>query len=111
MLPPGQNGRDDCLRKGSSIGIAANFRTTRRQRPSRVTSVGQDPNLAAPVAHLSYLNFSNRMTILHELPASQTNEEGAQCDTNLKALPRSKWRSVGCRMRCMLGPTEASACR
>jgi hypothetical protein len=52
--------------------------------------------LAAPVAHLSYLNFPNRMTMLHELSASQTNEEGGQCDTNLKALPRSKWRSVGC---------------
>jgi hypothetical protein len=67
MLPPGQNGRDDCLRKRSSIGIAANFRTTRRRRPSRVASVGQDPNLAAPVAHLSYLNFPNRRTIVERV--------------------------------------------
>jgi hypothetical protein len=73
MEPPGQNGRDDCQRKRSSIGIAANFRTTRRRRPSRVASVGQDPNLAAPVAHLSYLNFPNRRTMLHELSVREPN--------------------------------------
>jgi hypothetical protein len=28
--------------------------------PSRVASVGQDPNSAAPVAHLSYLHFRDR---------------------------------------------------
>jgi hypothetical protein len=41
-----------------------------RQRPSRVTSVGQDPNLTAPVAHLSYLNLpvASAMTIRELCP-------------------------------------------
>ena len=107
----GPESRDDCSRKRSGVGIAANLRAARRQRPSRVASVGQDPNSAAPVAHLAYLNFPNRMTMLHELSASETNEEGAQCDTNLEALPRSKWRSVGCQMQCTSRRTEALACR
>jgi hypothetical protein len=31
------------------------LRTARRERPSRVASVGQDPNSAAPVAHFLVL--------------------------------------------------------
>jgi len=56
-MPPGYSSRDDCSRKRSGVGIAANLRAARRQRPSRVASVGQDPNSAAPVAHLSCLHF------------------------------------------------------
>jgi hypothetical protein len=54
-MPPGYSSRDDCSRKRSGVGIAANLRAARRQRPSRVASVGQDPNSAAPVAHLYFL--------------------------------------------------------
>jgi hypothetical protein len=135
--------RDDCSRKRSGVGIAANLRTARRQRLPRVASVGQDPNLAAPVAHLSYPNLPDcdrtidhpgaslviatrralllgsrslkvmpRVNALAELWnfPHQTRRK-PNCDTNLKALPRSKWRSVGCQMRCMLRRTEASACQ
>jgi hypothetical protein len=56
----GPESRDDCSRKRSGVGIAANLRAARRRRPSRVASVGQDPNSAAPVAHLSYLHFRDR---------------------------------------------------
>jgi len=56
----GPESRDDCSRKRSGVGIAANLRAARRRRPSRVASVGQDPNSAAPVAHLSYLHFPDR---------------------------------------------------
>ena len=52
--------RDDCQHKRSGVGIAANLRTARRERPSRVASVGQDPNSAVPVAHLPILlSFHN----------------------------------------------------
>src|SRR6266480_6524749 len=121
----GPESRDDCSRKRAGVGIAANLRAARRRRPSRVASVGQDPNSAAPVAHLSYFDFPDckraelwNFPIGNKLHLRSTvvlhpkeNKEGAQCDTSLKALPRSKWRSVGCQMQCTSRRTEALACR
>ena len=48
MIPPGQKGRDDFCVTRSARNIAANTRTALRERPSRVASVRQDPNSAAP---------------------------------------------------------------
>ena len=48
MAPPGQKCRDNRPRKRSGSGVAANLRTARRERPSRVASVRQDPNWPFP---------------------------------------------------------------
>jgi hypothetical protein len=56
--------RGDCCRKRSGASIAANIRTARRERPSRVASVRQDPNSAVPDAYLTYLPKSQSVSAL-----------------------------------------------
>jgi hypothetical protein len=50
--------RNDCLCERSGVCIAANLRTARRERPSPVASVRQDPNAAVPDAHPSLMLLS-----------------------------------------------------
>jgi hypothetical protein len=49
MVPPGQECRDNRQHNRSGSDVAANSRTARRQRPSRVASVRQDPNWPFPM--------------------------------------------------------------
>src|SRR5580692_4632830 len=66
-------------------GDSGNLRTARRERPSWVASVGQDPNSAVPDAHLSYLAESP--------PPSQFDRNQAQeswiCNSSKPNLPRT----------------------
>ena len=59
--------REDCCRKRSGASIAVNIRTARRERPSRVASVRQDPNSVVPDACFDL--FSNKAISLRAFPA------------------------------------------
>jgi hypothetical protein len=45
-------------------GATFRIRTARRERPSRVASVRQDPNLAVPAARVAYLRKSQSASAL-----------------------------------------------
>jgi len=49
MIPPGSECRNDCCRRHLGASIAADILSARRERPSRVASVGQDPIRPVPV--------------------------------------------------------------